>query len=85
MHVSLCNLDPIAAAEVKLTLSGMDAIGPVTGQILTAEEMNSHNTFNQPETLKPVAFQSFSTTGSILTTELAPMSVVTLKLAGPGM
>jgi alpha-N-arabinofuranosidase len=85
VHVSLCNLDPKATAEVKLTLSGTDAIGQVSGQTLAAGEMTAHNTFGQPENLKPVAFQSFSTTGPTLTAQLASMSVVVLELAGLGM
>jgi len=80
VHVSLCNLDPKITAQVRLTLSGVDAISQVSGQILTAADMTSHNTFSQPENLKPVAFQSFSTTGQIVSVELAPMSVSVLEL-----
>jgi alpha-N-arabinofuranosidase len=80
VHVSLCNLDPNATTEVELTLFGLDAIGQVSGQILTAADMTTHNTFSQPESLKPAAFQSFSTAGQILTAELAPMSVTVLEL-----
>jgi alpha-N-arabinofuranosidase len=82
VHVSLCNLDPNATTEVELTLFGLDAIGQVSGQILTAADMTTHNTFSQPESLKPAAFQSFSTAGQILTAELAPMSVTVLELVG---
>jgi alpha-N-arabinofuranosidase len=80
VHVSLCNLDPKTTAEVELILSGLDAIGQVSGQILTAADMTTHNTFSQPESLKPAAFQSFSTAGQTLTVELAPMSVAVLEL-----
>jgi alpha-N-arabinofuranosidase len=79
VHVSLCNLDPKATAEVKLTLSRVDAIGHVSGQILTAD-MTVHNTFSQPENLRPIAFQSFSTAGQTVSVELAPMSVSVLEL-----
>lgn len=81
VHVSLCNLDPKATAEVKLTFLGADTIGRVSGRILTAKDMTTHNTFDRPEQLKPAAFQSFSTSGRILTAELAPMSVTVLELA----
>jgi alpha-N-arabinofuranosidase len=63
VHVSLCNLDPNAAADAEIRLTGVKAIDQVTGQSLTASEMNAHNTFSQPENLKPTAFQSFSITG----------------------
>jgi alpha-N-arabinofuranosidase len=81
VHVSLCNLDPKATAEVTLTFLGADAIGRVSGRILTANDMTTHNTFDRPERLKPAAFQSFSTSGQILTADLAPMSVTVLELA----
>jgi alpha-N-arabinofuranosidase len=81
VHVSLCNLNPAAAARVQLVFSGTGDLGPVSGQILTATEMTAHNTFGQPDNLKPGAFQSFSTAGPILTAELAPMSVVVLEIA----
>lgn len=81
VHVSLCNLHPAAAAWVQLDFSGRDALGQVSGRILTAGEMNAHNTFDHPDRLQPSAFQSFSTRGSVLTTELDPMSVVVLEMA----
>jgi alpha-N-arabinofuranosidase len=81
VHVSLCNLNPMSAAWVELVFSGMDALDHVSGRILTAGEMNAHNTFAQPDHLCPAAFQSFSTTGPILTAELAPMSVVVFEIA----
>ena len=80
VHVTLCNLDPKAVAEVELTLSGVDAVGQVSGQILTAAEMTRHNTFDQPERLKPAMFQSFSTAGQTVSVELAPMSVSVLEI-----
>ena len=80
VHVSLCNLDPKEAAKVKLVLSGADVIGEVSGQILTAEYMTTHNTLDQPERLKPVAFQSFSTSRQTVSVELAPMSICVLAL-----
>jgi alpha-N-arabinofuranosidase len=81
IHISLCNLNPAAAAWVELVFSGIDALGQVSGRILTAGEMSAHNTFDRPENVQPVPFRSFSTTGPILTAELAPMSVVVFEIA----
>jgi alpha-N-arabinofuranosidase len=80
VHVSLCNLDPNATAKVKLTLAGVDAIGQVSGKMLTADDMTTHNTFSQPEQLKPTEFQSFSIAGQTVSVELAPMSVSVLEI-----
>jgi alpha-N-arabinofuranosidase len=83
VHVSLCNLAPSDTAWVEIALDGMDvdAIGHVSGQILTANEMAAHNTFDRPDNVRPDTFQSFSTRGSVLAAELAPMSVVVLEIA----
>jgi alpha-N-arabinofuranosidase len=80
VHVSLCNLDPASSAWVQLSLAGAGSIGQVSGRILTAGEMNAHNTFERPENLGPVPFQSFSTTGSTVIAELDAMSVVVLEI-----
>jgi len=81
VHVSLCNLAPGAAAWVELVFAGMDALGSVSGRVLTAAEMTAHNTFDQTDTVRPAAFESFSTIGPVLTAELPPMSVVVLEVA----
>jgi alpha-N-arabinofuranosidase len=80
VHLSLCNLDPNQAAQLAVDLRGAGAIHQVSGQILTAEDMHTHNTFEQPERIKPAAFQSFAVDGQTLTLELAPMSVCVLAL-----
>jgi alpha-N-arabinofuranosidase len=80
VHVSLCNLAPQAAAWVELVFAGLDAIGPVSAQTLTADDMSAHNTFAQPDAVHPVGFAAFSTTGPVLTAELPPMSVVVFAL-----
>ncbi|MCX6050244.1 MAG: alpha-N-arabinofuranosidase [Chloroflexi bacterium] len=80
VHVTLCNIDSRASAQVTLTLDGLDAIRPVTGRILTAPDMTAHNTFSQPETVKPAALQTFSFTAQQVTVQLAPMSVAVLSI-----
>jgi alpha-N-arabinofuranosidase len=62
----------------------MEAVEQVSGQILTAKDMNIHNTFSQPENLKPTALETFSLTGQTVTVQLAPMSVTVLKFVGKG-
>jgi alpha-N-arabinofuranosidase len=80
VHVSLCNLNPKAVAEVKISFQSLDAIHQVSGQVLTARDMKAHNTFDQPENLKASAFQSFSFNGQTLRAQLPPMSVSVLEL-----
>jgi alpha-N-arabinofuranosidase len=80
VHLSLCNLDPNQSAQLEVNLPSVEAIRQVSGQILTADEMRAHNTFEQPERIKPAAFQSCAIDGQRLTLELAPMSVCVLAL-----
>jgi alpha-N-arabinofuranosidase len=80
VHLSLCNLDPRQPTTLEVTLSGKDRMRAVSGQILTAEDMTTHNTFEQPERIKPTAFRSFAANGHTLSLELAPMSVCALAL-----
>ena len=79
IHISLCNLDPEHEAEVNCDLRGMEA-GRVTGTALTANAMNAHNTFDQPELVKPQPFDQAVIRGQTLTVKLPPMSVAVLCL-----
>ncbi len=81
IHISLCNIDPSNKAELSIELrglSGKDAT--VSGTVLTAGSMNAHNTFEQPEVVKPVEFHAVDLTGSTLSVCLPAMSVVTLAI-----
>ena len=75
----MCNLDPQRAAEVTCDLQGAKA-AKVSGRILTAPEMNAHNTFEQPEALKPAEFAGARITADGFAATLPPKSVVVLEL-----
>ncbi len=81
IDISLCNIDPHRQADISLRLRGL-AGGPiVSGRVLTHEDMNAHNSFEQPETVKPQIFEGvtkLNTEG--LSATLPPMSVVVLTL-----
>jgi alpha-N-arabinofuranosidase len=79
IHVTLCNLNPNAPAEVNCDLKGAK-VAKMTGQVLTAAEMNARNTFEKPENLKLAEFNSFRTTGTGFATTLPAKSVVMLEL-----
>jgi alpha-N-arabinofuranosidase len=78
VHLTLCNLDPNAPAEVACELRGA-ALKPATGRVLTAGTMQAHNTFAQPQAVQPAAFTGFATAGDKLTVTLPPKSVVLLE------
>ena len=79
IHISLCNLDPRAGAKVVCELRGLEP-KKVSGQVLTAAEMNAHNTFENPEQLKPASFDDAHLHNSTLTVTLPAKSVVVLKV-----
>jgi alpha-N-arabinofuranosidase len=79
IHVTLCNLDPNAAKEVQCKREGVRP-GSIQGRVLTAGEMQAHNTFDSPEVIKPTDFQDFTRTDDGFTAKLPAKSVVVLEL-----
>jgi alpha-N-arabinofuranosidase len=51
------------------------------GQVLTADRINSFNTFKNPDEVKPRKFDAFSLKDSVITVNLPAKSVVVLELA----
>jgi len=79
IHISLCNLDPNNSAMLVCELRGAVA-KEVSGRVLTAEEMTAHNTFDNPQALRPAAFSDVKLKGNILTATLPAKSVVVLEV-----
>jgi alpha-N-arabinofuranosidase len=79
IHVTLCNLDPHQPQVVTAELRGAK-VSRVSGQILTASEINAHNTFEQPERVKPALYTSARITSSGFTAEIPSKSVLVLEL-----
>lgn len=81
VHVSLVNIDHSGEAEISLDLRGLAAESvQASGTILTADRMNAHNTFEQPDAVAPKAFDGANVEGGRLSVKLPPMSVVTLAI-----
>jgi alpha-N-arabinofuranosidase len=79
IHVTLCNVNPTRAANVNCELQG-GARKNVSGRVLTSADMTTHNTFDQPDNLKPEPFNDVQLAGNGFTTTLPPKSVVALEL-----
>jgi alpha-L-arabinofuranosidase len=79
IHVSLVNIDANRAQSVTVSLAGLSASG-VTGRVLTSARVQDHNTFDQPDQLRPVAFIGASLRANTLSLTLQPVSVVVLEL-----
>ena len=79
VHLSLCNLDPGRAMSVACELRGAK-LSRVTGRLLTAAAINAHNTFEQPEAVKPGALDGVTLSGNALQFDLPAKSVVVLEI-----
>lgn len=79
IHISLCNMSLESAAEIKCDIRGME-VSSVSGSILTASEMNAHNTFEKPDAVKPAGFDGAVLGSDGLVIQLPAKSVVVLAL-----
>lgn len=78
-HISIVNIDSHASQEIVLTLYG-SKFKNVRGRILTSAKVTDHNTFENPQTIRPQEFKDAKLEGGILKVKLPPVSVVILEL-----
>jgi alpha-L-arabinofuranosidase len=78
-HPGLANLNPDKSVNITCPVIG-DSFKKVSGEVLTANEMNSYNSFENPENVKPVAFSGFTLKDGILSITMPSKSVVVLEL-----
>jgi len=79
IHLSLCNFDPTRARDLTAVLQGAEA-KQVSGQILTADIITAHNTFDNPEVVKPESFSGASLQGNRISLTMPPKSIVVLEV-----
>jgi len=79
IHISLCNLDPNKAITIACDIRGAE-VNRVSGRVLTADKITAHNTFENPEVVKPVDFDEFEQTERGLTVTLPSKSIVALEI-----
>jgi alpha-N-arabinofuranosidase len=77
--VALVNLDPHKATPVTLSIAGATA-HTVQGEILTAAALDAHNTFENPDAVKPARFTGASVKDGKLSLSLPAKSVVVLSV-----
>jgi len=80
VYVALVNTNPREATDVTLDVAGQ-AAGTVRGQVLTADAMDAHNTFQNPQAIKPAPF-SASASGGKLTVKVPAKAVMVLAVEG---
>ena len=78
--VTACNLNPVQPIDLFCSIHGAE-VANVTGRVLTATAMNAFNTFESPETVKPVPFDGVTPDKNNLKMTLPAKSVVALTLS----
>jgi alpha-L-arabinofuranosidase len=76
--LSLSNLDPSNAAEVRASAPGV-AASRAEGEVLTSANFNTVNTYEAPGAVAPKPFRASAQNGS-LTLRLPPHSVTVVRL-----
>jgi len=80
IHITLCNLDPHQEQALVCELRGMEA-GNIRGWKITADDMTAHNTFENPERIKPDDFTGARIEAGKVKVELPSKSVVLLEIS----
>lgn len=79
LNVTICNTDPVNSAPLDCNTGGF-ASKQVSGRILTSTSMNSYNTFDHPNQVKPETFHNVRLNEEGFHADIPPMSVVLLTL-----
>jgi len=79
IHISLVNIDLKNPADVSINLQGGKYTN-VTGRILSSGNISDHNTFENPNKIKPAVFNGASLNGNNVNVKLPPFSVVVLSI-----
>jgi alpha-N-arabinofuranosidase len=79
VHMTLVNLDPKNVMHINTALNEVDWT-KVEGMVLTSAKLTDVNTFNQPNSVKPVVFNGAKKVGNELVVDLPAQSIVLLTL-----
>lgn len=79
IHISICNLDPINKVEIDCNLNGVNKSN-ISASILTSDEMNDRNTFEEPEKVVEKSYNNIRLENNQVYAYIPPKSVVVLKL-----
>ena len=78
VNISLVNIDSKKSNKVSIDLAELK-VKKIEAMILKSGKLQDHNTFENPENIKPVEFKSYQFKQGKLDIELPPFSVVMIK------
>jgi len=79
LRISIVNVDPHRPAHLHVSTEG-GTVSSVNGRVLTADQMDAHNTFDRPDTVKPTAFNGARPGADGINAEVPAMSVAMLEV-----
>jgi len=79
VHISLVNIDPNKTHKITLKLNGKK-FRMVSGQILASATVNDYNSFDEPEKIKPEAFNGATLKDDTINISMPKASVIVLAL-----
>jgi alpha-N-arabinofuranosidase len=79
LYLALVNTNPGQAADVALNIPGQ-TIKSVNGRVLTADAMDTHNTFKSPQAIKPAPFSAAAGADGKLTVKVPAKAVVVVAV-----
>ena len=78
--LSLVNVSLDRSQEYEINLDGISEINNVNGRILTCKNITDHNTFENPENIKPKTFNSAKIKQNNVKVDIPAKSVVILEI-----
>ena len=79
VHISITNIDAKNPQDVSIDLGGIQ-VKSITGRILHSGKLQDYNSFEDPNKIKPSAFNEAHLAGSNVTLRVPAFSVVVLEL-----
>ena len=79
VHISLANINASKEESISIKVEG-NKYKKISGTILTSPKLQDHNTFENPDKIKPQAFSKASLNGDLIKLKIPPFSVIVLEL-----
>jgi len=79
-HLTVSNVDSKNKQTITLNLADIKAASVTKSEIITSKSFADYNSFENPNVVKPAAFNGATVKKGVLTVELPPMSIVTVEL-----
>jgi alpha-L-arabinofuranosidase len=80
IHISAVNIDAHNAQRISFKVDASQKIGSIKGRILTSPKLQDHNSFANPDKVKPVEYKGATVKDESIELEIPPFSVLLLEV-----